>query len=137
MACALYCYYDLKKGTDMAKRILIVDDNELMIEVMTYILLGKGYQVASSTRVQEIFKIIKACHPDLVILDVVNAGMDGRELCRLIKLNSATKNLRVIVCSESEETDAIIPQKGGPDDVLHKPFGMNSLIHKVELQLAA
>ena len=121
----------------MAKRILIVDDNELMIEVMTYILLGKGYQVASSTRVQEIFKVIKASHPDVVILDIVNDVMDGRELCRLIKLNSATKNLRVIVCSETEETVAPVPQNGAPDDILHKPFGMNSLIRKVELQLAA
>ncbi|GGB17558.1 MULTISPECIES: response regulator [Mucilaginibacter] len=121
----------------MAKRILIVDDSELMIEVMTYILLGKGYEVASSTHAHELFRTIKACHPDLVILDIVNKSMDGRELCRLIKLNRATKNLRVIVCSENEETEAHEPQKGAPDDVLHKPFGMNSLIHKVQLQLAA
>jgi CheY-like chemotaxis protein len=121
----------------MAKRILIVDDNELMIEVMTYILLGNGYEVAASTRVNEIFAIIKACHPDLVILDIVNKSIDGRELCRLIKLNRATKNLRVIVCSENEETEPQEPQKGAPDDVLQKPFGMNSLIRKVELQLAA
>jgi CheY-like chemotaxis protein len=121
----------------MAKRILIVDDNELMIEVMTYILLGNGYEVASSNRVHEIFRIIKACRPDLVILDLVNKSMDGRELCRLIKLNRATKNLRVIVCSENEETDDRKSQKGAPDDVLQKPFGMNSLISKVQLQLAA
>ncbi|MFC0518547.1 PleD family two-component system response regulator [Mucilaginibacter angelicae] len=121
----------------MAKRILIVDDNELMIEVMTYILLGNGYQVAASTHVQQIFRIIKACHPDLVILDIDSAGMDGRELCRLIKLNRATKNLRVIVCSENEENEAPESQKGAPDDVLQKPFGMNSLIRKVQLQLAA
>lgn len=137
MACTLYCHFSTMEYTVMAKRILIVDDNELMIEVMTYILLGKGYQVASSTRVHEIFKIIKASHPDLVILDIVNDVMDGRELCRLIKLNSATKNLRVIVCSETEEITAPVPQNGAPDDVLHKPFGMNSLIRKVELQLVA
>lgn len=121
----------------MAKRILIVDDNELMIEVMTYILLGNGYEVAASTHVQQIFRVIKASHPDLVILDIDNAGMDGRELCRLIKLNQATKNLRVILCSENEEKEALEPEKGAPDDVLQKPFGMNSLIRKVQLQLAA
>jgi CheY-like chemotaxis protein len=121
----------------MAKRILIVDDNELMIEVMTYILLANGYEVAASTRVQQIFRIIKASHPDLVILDIDNASMDGRELCRLIKLNRGTKNLRVIVCSENEESESREPQKGAPDDVLQKPFGMNILISKVQLQLAA
>ncbi|UOE49427.1 response regulator [Mucilaginibacter sp. SMC90] len=121
----------------MAKRILIVDDNELMIEVMTYILLGNGYEVAASTRVHEIFKIIKASHPDLVILDIVNKSMDGRELCRLIKLNRATKDLRVIICSENEETQHPDQEKGAPDDVLQKPFGMNSLIRMVQLQLAA
>ncbi|SEN24322.1 twitching motility two-component system response regulator PilH/two-component system, OmpR family, phosphate regulon response regulator PhoB/two-component system, OmpR family, alkaline phosphatase synthesis response regulator PhoP [Mucilaginibacter gossypiicola] len=121
----------------MAKRVLIVDDNELMIEVMTYILLGNGYEVAALSRIHEIFKIIKACRPDLVILDIADKSMDGRELCRLIKLNRATKNLRVIVCSENEEMEPLTSQKGAPDDVLHKPFGMNSLIRKVELQLAA
>jgi CheY-like chemotaxis protein len=121
----------------MAKRILIVDDNELMIEVMTYILLNNGYEVAASTRVNEIFRIIKASHPDLVILDIINESMDGRELCRLIKLNRATKNLPVIVCSENEETEPLELQKGEPDAVLQKPFGMNSLIRKVQIQLAA
>jgi len=121
----------------MAKRILIVDDNELMIEVMTYILLGNGYEVAASTHVHEIFNVIKACHPDLVILDIADKSMDGHELCRLIKLNRATKSLRVILCSENEEVGHHNSQKGAPDDVLHKPFGMNSLIRKVELLLAA
>jgi DNA-binding response OmpR family regulator len=100
-------------------------------------LLANGYEVASSTRVHEIFRIIKASHPDLVILDIVDKSMDGRELCRLIKMNRATKDLRVIVCSENEETEARESQKGAPDDVLQKPFGMNSLIRKVQLQLAA
>jgi DNA-binding response OmpR family regulator len=121
----------------MRKKILIVDDNELMIEVMTYILNGNGFEVISYNDGENIFNDIKANHPDLVILDTYSPGMDARDICRLIKLNRATKNLPVIICSDGDDIDESLTQKGAPDDVLHKPFGINNLIEKIEYQLAA
>ena len=121
----------------MAKKILIVDDNELMIEVMTYILISNGYEVISFNGGENIFNDIRANHPDLVILDALLPGMDGRDICKLIKLNKNTRDLPVIICSGSDDIDESLTQKGAPNDVLHKPFDINNLIEKVEYQLAA
>ncbi|MDN3550794.1 response regulator [Mucilaginibacter aquaedulcis] len=121
----------------MAKKILIVDHSELMTEVMSYILSGKGYDVIALNGPDHIFTNIRQNHPDLVIIDSLLPGIDGADLCRLLKRNKATKTLPVIICTDSEDLDQSLTQKGAPDDILHKPFGMNNLIEKVEYQLAA
>ena len=122
----------------MPKKILIVEDNVLMIEVMTYILKNSGYDVISLINGDEVFNHIKTTHPDLVILDAILPGMNGMEICQLIKLNKTTQNLPVIMCSGDEDSiEGSLKQKGAPDDVLQKPFDINALIQKVEFQLAA
>ncbi len=122
----------------MCKKILIVEDNVLMTEVMTYILMNCGYDVISVTNGSEVFNRIKSAHPDLVILDAILPGMNGTEICQLIKLNKTTENLPVIMCSGDEDSiDESLKQNGAPDDVLHKPVDINALIEKVEFQLAA
>ena len=121
----------------MAKKILIVDDNALMIEVMTYILINNGYEVIALMDGANVFNNIKINHPDLVILDAILPGMNGREICQLIKLNKTTCDLPVIMCSGDESIDEALKQKGAPNDVLHKPFDITSLIEKVDYQLAA
>ena len=126
-----------KQAPVMPKKILIVDDNSLMIEVMTYILINNGYEVFATTTGADVFEHIKKDHPDLVILDAVLPGIDGREICQLIKLNKTTRELPVIMCSGDDSIDESLTQKGAPDDVLHKPFDISCLIEKVEYQLAA
>jgi DNA-binding response OmpR family regulator len=121
----------------MPKKILIVDDNVLMIEVMTYILINYGYEVISLTNGSEVFNRIKTSHPDLVILDSILPGISGKEICQLIKLNKTTQNLPVIMCSGDETVDEALRQKGAPDDILHKPFDISCLIEMVKYQLAA
>lgn len=122
----------------MSKKILIVDENELMIEVMTYILINHGYDVVSSTNGSDVFKNIKASHPDLVILDDLLPGINAAEICQLIKLNKTTQNLPVIMCSGDEDSiEQSLKQSGAPDDVLIKPFDIHNLIEKIEFQLAA
>ena len=119
------------------KKILIVDDNELIIEVMSYILENKGYEVMALANGDDVFDNVKANHPDLVILDDDLPGMTGREICQLLKLNRSTKNLPVIMCSGNETIDESLKQDGAPNDILYKPFDIDSLVDKVEVQLAA
>jgi DNA-binding response OmpR family regulator len=122
----------------MSKKILIIDDNELMIEVMTYILLNHGYEVISLTSGNEVFKKIKANNPDLIIMNALLPGITGTEICQLIKLNRTTQNLPIIICSGDEDViEQSLNHWGGPDDVLIKPFDTHNLIEKVEYQLAA
>jgi DNA-binding response OmpR family regulator len=121
----------------MSKKILIVDDNVLMIEVMTYVLMNYGYEVVSLTNGDEVFTSIKTSHPDLVILDSILPGISGKEICQLIKLNKTTQNLPVIMCSGDDTIDESLKQQGAPNDILHKPFDITCLIEMVEYQLAA
>lgn len=121
----------------MAKKILIVDDNALMIEVMTYILINCGYEVIALSNGIEAINNIKAIHPDLIILDAFLPGINGREICQLLKLNKTTSSLPVIICSGDENINEALQQKGAPDDILQKPFDITCLIEKVEYQLAA
>lgn len=108
-----------------------------MQEVMAYILVSNGYEVFTLSNGTEVFNNIKKIHPDLVILDVVLPGINGNEICQLIKLNKATRNLPVIMCSGDEGREDTMHQEGAPDDILQKPFDITSLIKMVEYQLAA
>jgi len=119
------------------KKILIVDDSALIIEVMTYILVSRGYEVMALYSGDEVLKSIKKIHPDLVILDDSLPGITGREVCQLLKLNRSTARLPVIMCSGNDDIEDTLYQKGAPDDVLQKPFDINAFIEKVEVQLAA
>jgi DNA-binding response OmpR family regulator len=121
----------------MSKRILIVEDNALMLEVLVYILSSNGYEVYTLSSGIEVFNNIKKIHPDLVIIDLVLPGIAGKEICQLIKLNATTQKLPVIMCSGDETAAEILNHRGAPDDVLQKPFDISSLIKKVEYQLAA
>jgi len=121
----------------MSKKILIVEDNALLIEVMTYILRNNGYEVIAISNGSDVFNYIKANHPDLIILEAILPGINGKEICQLIKLNQTTRNLPVIMCSVDEAAGESLNQKGAPNDVLQKPFDINSLIKMVEFQLAA
>ncbi|WP_419788805.1 response regulator [Mucilaginibacter sp. X4EP1] len=121
----------------MGKRILIVDDNALMVDVLTYILINNGYEVTALSNGSEVLTQIKTIHPDLVLLDAVLPGITGKEICQLIKLNKTTSMLPVIMCSGDETLADFLKQRGAPDDILQKPFDIDSLIHKIEHQLVA
>ena len=114
-----------------------MDDNVFMVEVMTYILNSKGYDVKALYTGNEVFNTIKIDHPDLVILDLGLPDLDGRDICKLLKLNNSTRNLPVILCSGADDLDEALKLPGAPNDVLHKPFDINALVQKVEYQLAA
>lgn len=120
--------------TIKAKKILIVDHNGLMVEVMSYILTSNGYDVITLDSATHIFNSIRQNHPDLIILDAVLPGID---VCRLLKWNKETQTLPVIICTDNEDSENYLKQEGAPDDILHKPFGMNRLIETVGHQLAA
>ena len=109
----------------------------LMREVLTYILISNGYEVFALSNGNEVFNYIKNNHPDLVILEALLPGINGTEICQLIKLNRTTMHLPVIMCTGDDPAEEPVNQKGAPDDVLQKPFDISSLIQKVKYQLAA
>ena len=121
----------------MSKKILIVDDNEFIVEVMTYILNKNGYEVIALHDGEEVIHHIKTANPDLVILDVMLPGANGLEICKEIKENTETKNLPIIMCTGSNNLHVTMNQPGCPNDVLYKPFDVDRLVNIVAYQLAA
>jgi CheY-like chemotaxis protein len=127
----------LYKIQAMAKKILIVDDNEFIIEVMTYILNNKGYEVIALDNGHGVINHIKTNNPDLIILDVMLPGANGLEICKEIKEDTETKDLPIIMCTGSNNLQLTMNQPGCPNDVLYKPFDVDRLINMVAYQLAA
>jgi len=119
------------------KRILAVDDNQDILEVLRYILEDSGYEVDTLNDGHQLFQQIKKSQPDLILLDIMLGDMDGRVLCKDVKESADTHNIPVILVSASHNIADSMKQNGAPDDFIAKPFDMNDLLNTIERQLAA
>lgn len=119
------------------QRILAVDDDKDILEILQYVLEDSGYEVETLSDGHFLFDRIKAHHPDLIILDIMLGNLDGRELCRDVKSKTETHDIPVILLSASHAVTDTFKQNGNPDDFIAKPFDINVLLNSVEKQLAA
>ncbi|RZM08575.1 MAG: response regulator, partial [Pedobacter sp.] len=81
----------------MEQRILVLDDDADILDIISYILVEKGYVVATLGSGREIFQTIREFHPDLVLMDVMLGDMDGRVICSALKDKNETSVLPVIL----------------------------------------
>lgn len=116
-------------------RILVVDDDIDILSVMEILLTMKGFEVEVTAKGENTFPKIETFNPDLIILDVLISGHDGRTICKQLKANEATKNIPVIMFSAHPGAAATIADYGA-DDFISKPFDVNDLIRKVTSQLS-
>ncbi len=119
----------------MENRVLVVDDNEFILSLISQILNNQGYDVETLTRAYGIVDCIHNFHPNLILLDVELPDGDGRDLCRMIKQSKEMQHIPVVMCTGFDEVDEFLKQQPHPDGVLHKPFDMNQLINVVEQRL--
>ena len=112
-------------------KVLLIDDDLDMLEVMESTLTYYGYEVIKSTYTDDIFAMVYYHQPDLVILDYLIAGINGGELCAALKRNEATSSLPVIIISAYER---IIQSLGnyGCDAFISKPFDMTHLLNVIQ-----
>lgn len=119
------------------RKILVVDDDLDILEIIGLILESEGYEVELMSNGQEIFEHITQFSPDLIILDVMLGNMDGREICNNIKNTRGTLHIPIIMISATHNMAESLRKNCQPDDFLEKPFDIVSLINKVELKLTA
>lgn len=113
----------------MKKKILVADDDQAILEVITYMLEDAGYHV--KTTVSGVTKkLARQYSPDLILLDIWMAGTDGRTICKSLKVEKLTMNIPVIMVSANRDTEEIA-KAAGADDFLDKPFEMKLLLAKV------
>jgi CheY-like chemotaxis protein len=120
------------------KKILIVDDQIEVRELVEVTLSMHGYQILHAEDGSRAFEIVKAEKPDLTIMDVMMPnGISGLEATRLIKTNDETKHCKVIMLTaRGQEPDIEAGYAAGADDYFVKPFSPLQLIRKVEEFLA-
>ncbi len=112
-------------------KLLIVDDSDALLEVMTNILERNGYVVRTLSRAKDVYKAIDEFKPDLLILDIFLAGEDGREICKELRKKAETKDLCVLVFSASPKNLENY-QEYDANDVIEKPFDISLLMEKIE-----
>jgi DNA-binding response OmpR family regulator len=118
------------------RTIIVVDDNEDILEITKLILEDYDYEVITLSDGNLLPGTIKEHKPDLILLDIMLGNMDGRELCKLLKLNKETSNIPIILVSASHNiTDYVA--LGTQVDFLAKPFDINDLIGKVTNSITA
>ncbi|MDN3584063.1 response regulator [Mucilaginibacter flavus] len=119
------------------RRILAVDDDKDILEVLQYILEDSGYEVETLADGHNLFNTIRQHHPDLILLDIMLGGLDGRELCKHLKQGKETHDIPVIMISASHDVSKTKHENGGPDDFIAKPFDIEVLLNSVKRQLNA
>ena len=124
-------------GGKMSKeKILIVDDEKDIVELVQYNLQKEGYRVISAYNGEDALELIKKHLPNLIILDLMLPGIDGLEICRILKKDSLTSNIPIIMLTaKGEEADIVVGLELGADDYVTKPFSVRQLLARVRAVL--
>ncbi len=121
----------------MAKEsILVVEDEEDILELLRYNLAKEGYRVTGVGTGEEALRTAGALLPDLLLLDLMLPGVDGLEVCRLLKQDPRTQYLPIIMLTaKGEEADIVTGLELGADDYITKPFSPRVLLARVRAVL--
>lgn len=116
------------------KTVLAIDDEEHILELLTYNLEASGFVVHTATTVKQGKEILAKQDVDLILLDIMLPDMDGVTALRQFKTDEKTKWIPVImVTAKSEEIDKIIGLELGADDYISKPFSVRELVARVKV----
>ena len=119
--------------TTSSKKILIVDDEPDLTELVAFNLKGRGFLVETLNNPNAAIGVARTFLPDLVILDVMMPDISGIQLCRMLRADPALKNIPVIfLTAKAAEADRIQGLETGADDYICKPFSTKELILRVE-----
>jgi two-component system, OmpR family, alkaline phosphatase synthesis response regulator PhoP len=121
----------------MAKdRILVVDDEEDLLELIRYNLSKEGYRVTCAASGEAALREARANPPDLIVLDLLLPNVDGLEVCKLLKNDSRTKHVPIVMLTaKAEEADMVTGLELGADDYITKPFSPRVLTARIKAVL--
>jgi DNA-binding response OmpR family regulator len=115
------------------KNILVVEDDRALSEVLRYNLVKEGYEVAVVFDGPQALEMARKGSPDLIILDIMLPGMDGFEVCRILRKEMTMPIL--MLTAKDEEVDKIVGLEIGADDYMTKPFSMRELLARIRAML--
>lgn len=118
------------------KHIFVVEDEEDILDLIRHHLVKEGYQVSVASNGAGAVKAIMRKPPDMILLDLMLPGMNGLDICRLLKRDSKTAEIPILmVTAKDEEADVVAGLELGADDYVVKPFRMKELMARVRAAL--
>ena len=115
----------------MNNKILVVDDDEAILDVVKIVLTNEGYDVETHTTGKQLYALNNSL-PSLIILDVLLSGEDGRDICYYLRKNSITKHIPIILFSAHSQEDITYSLPNSTyDRFLSKPFDIDDLVKTV------
>lgn len=118
------------------KKVLVVDDEQHIIELIKFNLESNGFDVIESDNGEQAIQIAEEEIPNVIILDLMLPGIDGLEACKRIRMNEKTSGIPIImVTAKGEETDKVLGLELGADDYLTKPFSVRELLARIKAVL--
>lgn len=118
------------------EHILVVEDEESILELITYNLRKDGYQVTGVMSGEDGIEEAYEQLPDLVLLDLMLPGLNGLEVCKRLKNNKKTENIPIIILTaKGEESDIVAGLEMGSDDYIVKPFSPKILLARIKAVL--
>lgn len=119
--------------TSIGERILVVEDDEDIQQLVTYNLIRKNYRVSCAVTGKQALDMINEKKFDLILLDLMLPGFDGLEVCKAVRNDPATKDIPIImVTAKGEEADIVKGLEVGADDYITKPFSPKVLLARVK-----
>jgi len=123
-------------GHDMPEKVLIIDDEEHIVELIKYNLDSSGYTTFEAYNGNDGLKTARKEMPDIILLDLMLPGIDGLEVCKSLRNDDKLKNVPIIMLTaKSEEIDKILGLELGADDYITKPFSVRELNARVKAVL--
>jgi two-component system phosphate regulon response regulator PhoB len=117
-------------------KILIVEDEPSLVEVLSYNLQREGYDVAVAKEGREGLRKAQTQLPDLVILDLMLPGLGGLDICRELRASTRTAGVSILMLTaKGEETDQVVGFAVGADDYVTKPFSVKVLLQRIKVLL--
>ncbi|QWS34221.1 MtrAB system response regulator MtrA [Curtobacterium aetherium] len=117
----------------MTPRILVVDDDQALAEMIGIVLRSEGYEPDFSADGNDAVDAFHATKPDLVLLDVMLPGIDGNEVCRRIRAESGTPI--IMLTAKGDTADVVLGLENGADDYVVKPFNPKELVARIRTRL--
>ena len=118
----------------MGKKVLIVDDEKAIVDILDFNLRKEGYDTACAYDGPEGLRMAREENPDLMLLDVMLPGMDGFSVCRALRAEGSDLPI-IMITAREEETDKVFGLENGADDYITKPFSMRELLARVKANM--
>lgn len=117
----------------MQKTILVVDDEQDIVDLISYNLSKEGYEVATASNGVDAVMLAQRLRPDLVILDIMMPGLDGFEVCRTLRQDPSLQTTAIVfLTAKAGEIDQILGLELGADDYIQKPISPRVLLARVK-----